>query len=501
MATYTVTTANWNDGAFWASVGPADPGHVLDFSGLPSTYSVTYNYTTGEIVISDGATTYTIGDANATGGPYDTTLGGTAELNFFDFLGSQGDDTVIGDANANAVDGSGAIDEIDYSGSGAGVNVDLGTGTGLGGDAAGDTYANIENVTGSAFDDTLTGDGEANVLDGGGGADTIIGGGGDDTVTGGAGDDVYVLSDGFGNDRILDFDTGDSNFDGIFNDQLDVTGLTDALGNPVNVWDVTVTDDGAGNALLTFPNGETLVLIGVAPTSIDEASELNSAGVICFAEGTLIRTPRGEVPVEALKCGDRVETMDNGAQPIVWAGKRVLGPSELDANSSLKPIRVPTGLFGNHAQLFVSPQHGILLDESCGAPGQQLARARHLAEAKGPVRVAHGKRRVSYFHLMFDAHQIVWANGAPCESFYPGPSALQMFDTSSRREVCDIVEGLDRLPVSEVYGDRVRPFLKRKEVLKLIDLRWLHRSAEKRNRMALLGARVDVVSGNSRILH
>ena len=107
-------------------------------------------------------------------------------------------------------------------------------------------------------------------IDGGAGADTITGGGGDDTLSGDGGafvgsDDVFVLSDGFGNDTITDFDIGDSNFDGIFNDQLDVTGLTDALGNPVNAWDVTVTDDGTGNALLTFPNGETLVLVGVAP--------------------------------------------------------------------------------------------------------------------------------------------------------------------------------------------------------------------------------------------
>ena len=105
MATYTVTTANWNDSAWWASVGPPGPGHVLDFSALPSNFTVIYNYSTGEITISDGTSSFTIGDSTATGGPYDATMGGTSELNFFEFHGSQGDDTVTGDANANVIYG------------------------------------------------------------------------------------------------------------------------------------------------------------------------------------------------------------------------------------------------------------------------------------------------------------------------------------------------------------------------------------------------------------
>ena len=63
-----------------------------------------------------------------------------------------------------------------------------------------DTLSNIENVTGSAFGDTLIGDAGANVLSGLGGNDTLDGGLGDDTLQGGAGDDVYVAS--AGNDTV-----------------------------------------------------------------------------------------------------------------------------------------------------------------------------------------------------------------------------------------------------------------------------------------------------------
>ena len=55
------------------------------------------------------------------------------------------------------------------------------------GGAGSDTLTSIENLTGSAFDDTLTGDGNANILSGLAGDDTLNGGAGNDTLDGGDG--------------------------------------------------------------------------------------------------------------------------------------------------------------------------------------------------------------------------------------------------------------------------------------------------------------------------
>ncbi|MEQ1709129.1 MAG: calcium-binding protein [Terricaulis sp.] len=111
--------------------------------------------------------------------------------------GGDGDDVLIGGAGADSLGGGAGIDTADYAASLA-VNVNLQTGIASGGDAAGDTFASVENIIGSAFADTLTGrDGFANTLTGGDGNDVLSGGtGGADVMNGGAGIDTldYSLS-------------------------------------------------------------------------------------------------------------------------------------------------------------------------------------------------------------------------------------------------------------------------------------------------------------------
>ena len=96
---------------------------------------------------------------------------------------------------------------------------------------------------------------------------------------------------------------------------------------------------------------------------------------------------------------------------------------------------------------------------------------KHLAEIAGPVRVAKGKKRVTYFHLMFDEHQIIYANGAASESFYPGDNALKMFTLHVLHELRALFPDLGRKSVKQAYGPTARPFFKRRKVLSDVDLR------------------------------
>lgn len=92
-----------------------------------------------------------------------------------------GDDLIEGSAGADTLNGGSGFDTVDYTGSDAAVTVNLTTNTASGGWAAGDTLIQIENLTGSAFDDFLTGSGTLNILNGGLGADTMAGGANNDT--------------------------------------------------------------------------------------------------------------------------------------------------------------------------------------------------------------------------------------------------------------------------------------------------------------------------------
>ncbi|MDH3603328.1 MAG: hypothetical protein OEU26_27255, partial [Candidatus Tectomicrobia bacterium] len=107
--------------------------------------------------------------------------------------GGDGNDTLVGGAGADTLDGGAGTDTADYSSSNAAVNVNLDTSTFTGGDAEGDTFTSIENVTGSSHADMLTGDANANILSGGGG---------NDTLSGGDGSDIFIFEMGGGTDTI-----------------------------------------------------------------------------------------------------------------------------------------------------------------------------------------------------------------------------------------------------------------------------------------------------------
>jgi hypothetical protein len=136
-------------------------------------------YVTGYVAGADHLYNFEI----AVGGNLNDTLIGNASNNSLNSGGEN--DTLIGGAGADSLDGGTGIDTADYSTSSAGVTVNLATGGAQsGGDAAGDILSNVENLIGSAFNDTLIGDAGANVLSGGIGDDVLIAGTGNMLING-----------------------------------------------------------------------------------------------------------------------------------------------------------------------------------------------------------------------------------------------------------------------------------------------------------------------------
>ena len=163
--------------------------------------------------------------------------------------------------------------------------------------------------------------------------------------------------------------------------------------------------------------------------------------VVCFVSGTLIETAFGSRPIETLKIGDRVRTTDNGLQRIRWIGHRTISEEEFLMRPGIAPIRVRKDAFGPgvpSADLLMSPQHRIHIQ----SPETQLlfGHAELLAPAVGLVNGCTIRRTtptsaVTYYHLMFDRHEVIWSNGMQSESFFAGDQAMSSLGHRTREEV------------------------------------------------------------------
>ena len=152
--------------------------------------------------------------------------------------------------------------------------------------------------------------------------------------------------------------------------------------------------------------------------------------VMCFTRGTWLNTPDGRRQVEALRPGDLVSTMDDGAQEVRWIGTRTISGARLKTFPALRPVSIKTDAFGaSHPQpdLLLSPQHRVLVR---GAEARNLFNTPEVLVAATDLLNDNSIRRISpangvtYIHLMFDRHQVVWANGILSETFHPASADL-----------------------------------------------------------------------------
>ncbi|PKP70640.1 MAG: hypothetical protein CVT82_05700 [Alphaproteobacteria bacterium HGW-Alphaproteobacteria-4] len=400
--------------------------------------------------------------------------------------GGDGNDTFgfVSDYGSDTVWGGRGWDTVDLRGISAGGKLTFHEIEEIWGSNLGDTFTwasdpilfhggnGADAITAGSGNDTLYGGGGNDTLSGGAGNDLIAGGAGNDTITLGEGADTLALSNGSGSDIVTDFNMDLAG--ALTVDQLDVSDLIDAAGNPVNAWDVTVAEDGAGNAVLCFPGGESVTLLGVSPAAVGSASALHAMGIPCFVAGTMIGTPKGPRPVEDLRPGNLVETLDQGPQPVLWVAARRLGMNELQRHPNLRPIELGAGVLGNARPLRVSAQHALWVPEGGGA----LVRAGHLALANARLaRPMRGCRGVAYHHLLLPRHALIHAEGALAESLWPGPMALAALAPENRLSLLALMPKLapgllGRAPVAAAYGPVARPMLGRRDVTAAAFFRW-----------------------------
>ncbi|WP_109313514.1 Hint domain-containing protein [Ruegeria sp. AU67] len=170
--------------------------------------------------------------------------------------------------------------------------------------------------------------------------------------------------------------------------------------------------------------------------------------VPCFTKGTLIETPDGMRPIETLAVGDEVVTMDRGPQRIRWIGARALTGQELSEKPKLRPIRIAAGTLGSglpQRDLLVSPQHRMLVRSAIAIrmfnTSEILVAAHALVGVPG-ITVEENAESVEYFHMLFEQHEIVFAEGAPSESLFAGAEALRTVPLAARAEMLELFPAL-----------------------------------------------------------
>ena len=187
-----------------------------------------------------------------------------------------------------------------------------------------------------------------------------------------------------------------------------ITGF--APGDTIEIAGTAETFAALGGGALTLSGGTTLDLPGVAHAVVADSGG-NTFITACFAEGTRIATARGPVAVEALREGERVLTASGRLAPVRWIGHRRTSLRRHPRPHDVMPVRVRAGAFGPSLpcrDLVLSPDHSVFA-ESCLVPIRFLI--------NGVSIVQESQAAVTYWHVELDRHDVILAEGMPCESY------------------------------------------------------------------------------------
>jgi len=221
----------------------------------------------------------------------------------------------------------------------------------------------------------------------------------------------------------------DLDFDRFNNDSVNGSDITQSYpGDRVTIstpsGNITYTGitfyTASGVQYFTPTDGQVLVngtLVSTTFVTVQGPLLLSRTGPSCLVAGTRVATAHGMVRVEDIVVGTLVKTLDNGMQPVRWAGRQTV-----TGTGAFAPVCFAPGVLDNPRPLLVSQQHRMLLrgwsaDLHFGA-SEVLVAAKHLVNGRD-VTLAPC-RSVTYLHLMFDRHEVLFAENTPCESFHPG---------------------------------------------------------------------------------
>ena len=177
----------------------------------------------------------------------------------------------------------------------------------------------------------------------------------------------------------------------------------------------------------------------------DDPANVKLADIACvsFSRGTRIALADGrQMPIEALAVGDRILTRDHGPQPLRWIGR-----ATLRAIGQFAPVVISKGTLGNDSDLIVSQHHRVFLYHRNRPSGlrtaELLVQAKNLVD--GDMVYLREGGFVDYFSLVFDRHEIIYAEGIPAESLMVNDANVARLPEVLSAEVQSRFPGLSQL--------------------------------------------------------
>lgn len=237
-------------------------------------------------------------------------------------------------------------------------------------------------------------------------------------------------------------------------------------GNGITLEDGTSFSTILNNVIGLSRIGDPLPNIGV-PIATNASTNNTIQGnqtFACFAAGTRIATPAGELAVELLSAGDLVRTLDGRAAPIRWVGQRCVDCRRHAEPAKVWPVRIAAHAFGDNRpmrDLFLSPDHAVYANDVL-IPVKYLINGTTVVQTK--VATVH------YFHIELDRHDVILAEGLPAESyldtgdrasFANGGEAIALYPVWGRPETVLVGDALGYAPlrVTGAQVDEVRALL------------------------------------------
>jgi hypothetical protein len=142
----------------------------------------------------------------------------------------------------------------------------------------------------------------------------------------------------------------------------------------------------------------------------------------CYRRGTRILTPQGYQTIETLRIGDAIATLTGNTVPIKWIARRSYSACAARDNLEVLPILIGAAALGDGwplRDLWVSPGHAMYLEG-------MLISARDLINGYS-ITQERSVDELTYYHLEFDEHTAIYAEGAAAES-YVDDDNREMFD-------------------------------------------------------------------------